>query len=34
MRRNMKLDFSWNISAKKYEEVYLRARNVSQAYQV
>jgi starch synthase len=30
MRRNMKLDFSWKASARKYEEVYLRARNVSQ----
>ncbi|MFW6102465.1 MAG: glycogen synthase [Chloroflexota bacterium] len=34
MRRNMKLDFSWNISARKYEEVYLQARNMSRAYQV
>jgi starch synthase len=33
MRRNMKLDFSWKASARKYEEIYLRARNISQAYQ-
>jgi len=33
MRRNMKLDFSWKASARKYEEVYLRARSVSQSYQ-
>jgi len=32
MRRNMKLDFSWKASARKYEEIYLRARNMSQAY--
>jgi starch synthase len=32
MRRNMKLDFSWEASARKYEEIYLRARNMSQAY--
>jgi starch synthase len=30
MRRNMKLDFSWKASARKYEEIYLRARNVCQ----
>jgi starch synthase len=30
MRRNMKLDFSWKASARKYEEVYLQARNVYQ----
>jgi len=30
MRRNMKLDFSWKASAKKYQEIYLRARNVRQ----
>jgi len=30
MRRNMKLDFSWKASARKYEEIYLRARNLSQ----
>jgi starch synthase len=30
MRRNMKLDFSWRASARKYEEIYLRARNVCQ----
>jgi starch synthase len=34
MKRNMKLDFSWNISARKYEEVYLLARDAYQAYQV
>jgi starch synthase len=28
MRRNMKLDFSWQTSARKYEELYLRAQNV------
>jgi len=28
MRHNIKLDFSWKASAGKYEEVYLRARNV------
>ena len=33
MRHNMKLDFSWKASARKYEEIYLRARNISQAYQ-
>jgi len=32
MRLNMKLDFSWKASARKYEEIYLRARNMSQAY--
>jgi starch synthase len=26
MRRNMKLDFSWQASARKYEEIYLRAQ--------
>ena len=30
MRRNMKLDFSWKASARKYEELYLQARNVCQ----
>jgi len=30
MRHNMKLDFSWKASARKYEEIYLRARNLSQ----
>jgi starch synthase len=29
MRRNMKLDFSWKASARKYKEIYLRARNMS-----
>jgi len=33
MRRNMKLDFSWKGPARKYEEIYLRTRNVSQPYQ-
>ena len=33
IERNMKLDFSWNRSARKYEEVYLRARNVAQVRQ-
>jgi starch synthase len=28
MRHNMKLDFSWKASARKYEEIYLRARNM------
>jgi starch synthase len=27
---NMKLDFSWKASARKYEEVYLRAQRMSQ----
>jgi starch synthase len=30
MSYNMNLDFSWKTSARKYEEVYLRARNLSQ----
>jgi starch synthase len=30
MRRNMKLNFSWQASAREYEEVYLRARNMRQ----
>jgi len=30
MNYNMNLDFSWKTSARKYEEVYLRARNLSQ----
>jgi len=30
MRHNMKLDFSWKASASKYEELYLRARKLSQ----
>jgi starch synthase len=29
MSYNMNLDFSWKTSARKYEEVYLRARNLS-----
>jgi starch synthase len=32
MRHNMKLDLSWKASARKYEEIYLRARNTSQAH--
>jgi starch synthase len=30
MIRNMKLDFSWKASARKYEEIYLRAQKVYQ----
>jgi starch synthase len=30
MRHNMKLDSSWKASARKYEEIYLRARRMSQ----
>ncbi len=26
VRHNMKLDFSWKTSARKYEEIYLRAQ--------
>jgi starch synthase len=33
MRHNMKLDFSWKASASKYEEIYLRTRDISQIYQ-
>jgi starch synthase len=33
VRCNMQLDFSWKASARKYEEIYLRARDVSQHYQ-
>lgn len=33
MRRNMKLDFCWEASARKYEEIYLRAQNMSQSRQ-
>jgi starch synthase len=29
MKHNMNLDFSWKTSAKKYEEVYLRAREMA-----
>jgi len=29
IRRNMKIDSSWKRSARKYEEIYLRARNLS-----
>jgi len=32
IRHNMKLDFSWKASARKYEEVYLRTQNVPQTY--
>lgn len=32
MRRNMKLDFSWQASARKYEEIYLRAQKMSQIH--
>jgi starch synthase len=28
MRHNMKLDFSWKTSARKYEEIYLRAKRM------
>jgi glycogen synthase len=28
-RRNMRLDFSWKASARKYEELYLRAKKMS-----
>jgi starch synthase len=33
MRHNMGLDFSWKASARKYIELYLRARDVSQRHQ-
>jgi len=33
MKHNMELDFSWKASARKYEEIYLRARNMSKVYQ-
>jgi starch synthase len=33
MRRDMKLDFSWKASSRKYEEIYLRTRDMSQIYQ-
>ena len=29
-KRNMNLDFSWKVSARKYEEIYLRARDTRQ----
>jgi len=32
MRHNMKLDFSWKSSARRYEEIYLLARKLSQTY--
>jgi starch synthase len=31
MRHNMKVDFSWRTSARKYEEIYLRAMKMSTA---
>lgn len=30
MRRNAKLDFSWQASARKYQDIYLRAQRMSQ----
>jgi starch synthase len=33
MKHNMKLDFSWKTSARKYEEIYLRARKMSRIQQ-
>ena len=33
IERNMKLDFSWNRSARNYEEIYLRARKLPQVRQ-
>jgi len=30
MIHNMELDFSWKASARKYEEIYVRARDVRQ----
>jgi starch synthase len=30
LKRNMKLDFSWQASAKKYQDIYLRAQNICQ----
>jgi starch synthase len=32
MRHNMKLDFSWKSSARRYEEIYLLAQKVSRSY--
>jgi starch synthase len=32
MRHNMKLDFSWKSSARKYEEIYLQKQKVPQTY--
>jgi len=32
IRRNMKLDLSWNVSARKYEEIYARARDPFRTY--
>jgi starch synthase len=32
MRHNMKLDLSWKSSARRYEDIYLLARKVSQTY--
>jgi starch synthase len=31
MRQNMQLDFSWETSARKYEEIYLKAQDMSQS---
>jgi starch synthase len=31
MRHNMKLDFSWKASVRKYEQIYLRAQKIFQA---
>lgn len=33
MRHNMEMDFSWKASARKYEDIYLLARNASRTYQ-
>ena len=33
MVQNMKLDFSWKASARRYEEIYLRATKISRAWQ-
>ena len=30
MKHNMELDFSWKVSARKYEEIYVRARDARQ----
>jgi len=32
MRHNMKLDFSWNVPARKYEDIYARAGDLFQTY--
>jgi starch synthase len=31
MRQNMQLDFSWETSARKYQEIYLKAQDMSQS---